>query len=102
MIRMIQLAIVGPTFFDFSSLARGGQPQWGPLIFWLVSSFVLGVVGFKEYLQRRDQLAPEPAHSLAAQIAEQIAAKLGLESADEGAEGFLARVGSALEQRGRR
>lgn len=43
-LQMVQLAIVGPRFFDFASLATGDQSQLGPLIFWLVSSLVLGVL----------------------------------------------------------
>lgn len=56
----------------------------------------------KEYLLRRDQLAPAPAHELAVRIAGLIAAKLGSEMAHSSAEDYLVRIGSALERAGRR
>lgn len=56
----------------------------------------------KEYLLRRDQLAPAAAHELAVRIAGLIAAKLGSAMAGDGAEDFLVRIGSALERAGRR
>ncbi len=56
----------------------------------------------KEYLLRRNKLAPGAAHSLAERIASRIAAKLDIELADESVEDFLARVGSELERLGGR
>ncbi|MBI4322392.1 MAG: RDD family protein [Chloroflexi bacterium] len=56
----------------------------------------------KEYLRRRHQMTIGPAHVLATRIANTIAAKLGVQVADESAEEFLAVVAVAIERRGKR
>ncbi len=48
-LQMIQLAIVGPAFSGFPSVA-GGQPQFGPIIFWIASALSLGLISFIAYL----------------------------------------------------
>ncbi len=56
----------------------------------------------KEYLLRRDGLAPDVARGLARRIAERIASKLEVDLKDEPPPDFLDRVGAALGRRGRR
>lgn len=53
----------------------------------------------KEFLTRREQMAPAAAEKLARQIADRVATHLGIERGTEPAQAFLQRIAAGLQQR---